>query len=75
MIADPHHAEYLAAAAAIHEQTPAPPRHEPAVGDFVSGISAGRPWSGRVQWIADDGRIAIELDGGWLYVSTSDITH
>jgi len=72
---DAHHAEYAAAAAALHEQTPSPIPHEPAVGDFVSGISAGKPWSGHVQWIADDGRISIELDGGWLYVSTGDITH
>ena len=73
---DAHHNEYLAAATGLAEQTPPPvARNHFAVGDFVSGISAGRPWSGRVQWIADDGRIAIELDGGWLYVSTSDITH
>jgi len=71
---DSHAPEYAAAAAALYEQTPAP-IHEPAVGDFVSGITAGKRWTGRVQWIADDGRISIELDGGWLYVSTSDITH
>lgn len=71
---DAHAPEHAAAAAALHEQTPAP-IHEPAVGDFVSGISGGKPWSGRVQWIADDGRISIELDGGWLYVSSGDITH
>ena len=72
---DAHHAEYAAAAAALHEQTPSPISHEPAVGDFVSGITAGKRWTGRVQWIADDGRISIELDGGWLYVSSGDITH
>lgn len=71
---DAHAPEYAAAAAALHEQTPAP-IYEPAVGDFVSGVTAGKAWRGRVQWIADDGRISIELDGGWLYVSTGDITH
>lgn len=71
---DAHAPEYAAAAAALHEQTPSP-IHEPAVGDFVSGTTAGKHWSGRVQWIADDGRISIELDGGWLYVSSGDITH
>lgn len=71
---DAHFAEYAAAAAALHEQTPVP-NHEPAVGDFVSGVSGGKPWSGRVQWIGDDGRISIELDGGWIYVSPRDITH
>ena len=51
---DAHHNEYLAAATGLAEQTPPPvARNHFAVGDFVSGISAGRPWSGRVQWIAD----------------------
>ena len=73
---DAHHNEYLAAAIGLAEQTPPPaPLTHFAVGDFVSGTSAGRQWSGRVQWIADDGRLAIELDGGWLYVSTRDVTH
>jgi hypothetical protein len=71
---DAHFPEYAAAAAALHEQTPSP-IHEPAVGDYVSGTTAGKRWTGRVQWVADDGRISIELDGGWLYVSTGDITH
>lgn len=71
---DAHFPEYAAAAAALHEQTPSP-IHEPAVGDFVSGTTAGKRWTGRVQWVADDGRISIELDGGWLYVSSGDITH
>ena len=73
---DAHHNEYLTAATGLAEQTPPPARRTHfAVGDFVSGVSAGRHWSGRVQWIADDGRLAIELDGGWLYVSTRDVTH
>lgn len=71
---DAHFREYAAAATGIAEQTP-PPEHAYAVGDFVSGVSAGRSWSGRIQWIADDGRLSIELDGGWLYVSPKDITH
>jgi len=71
---DAHFPEYAAAAAALHEQTPSP-IHEPAVGDYVSGTTAGKRWTGRVQWVADDGRISIELDGGWLYVSSGDITH
>jgi hypothetical protein len=71
---DAHFPEYAAAAAALHEQTPSP-INEPAVGDFVSGTTAGKRWTGRVQWVADDGRISIELDGGWLYVSSGDITH
>lgn len=59
---DPHHAEYLAAASAIHEQTPPPPqRTEPAVGDFISGVTDGRRWSGHVEWDATSTR-SIEID-------------
>lgn len=71
---DAHAFEYAAAAAALHEQTPSP-TSEPAVGDTVSGITLGRRWQGVVEWVADDGRICIRLDGGWLYVSSGDITH
>lgn len=73
---DAHFNEYLAAATGIAEQTPAPRQtHDLAVGDFVSGVSGGKRWSGNVEWIADDGRVCIKLDGGWVYVSTADITH
>ena len=50
--ADPHNNEYLAAIAGLHEQT-ITPRHY-AVGDFVSGYTNGRRWSGRVQWFDGD---------------------
>ncbi len=50
--ADPHHNEYLAAIAGLPEQT-ITPRHY-AVGDFVSGYTNGRRWSGRVQWFDAD---------------------
>ena len=71
---DAHKNEYLAAATGLVEQTPLP-QFELAVGDFISGISAGRHWQGRVEWIADDGRICIDVGGGWVYVSAADITH
>jgi hypothetical protein len=73
-MADPHDREYAAAAAAIHDQTPPPGRPVFAVGDFVSGRSAGRHWSGRIL-IVDGDRLTIELDGGWLAVPAGDVTH
>jgi hypothetical protein len=71
---DAHHAEYAAAAAAIHDQTPPPGRPFYAEGDYVSGRSAGRRWSGRIL-IVDGDRLTIELDGGWLAVPSGDVTH
>lgn len=46
----------------------------PAVGDFVSGLTAGRRWSGRVQAVEAD-RMVVDVDGAVLSVSTQDITH
>jgi hypothetical protein len=71
----PNENEYLAAIAGIHDQTPRSTcRNEPAVGDFVSGCTAGKRWSGHV--MAYHGRwLAIECDGAWLSVSPQDITH
>lgn len=71
---DAHHNEYLAAATGIAEQTPLP-ELDLAVGDFISGVSGGKRWQGRVEWIAEDGRICIDVGGGWVYVSSQDITH
>jgi len=69
----PHENEYLAAVAGLHEQTSSPVT-EPAVGDFVSGRTAGKTWSGRVEWI-EDGRMTLDVGGGWLAVPVADITH
>jgi hypothetical protein len=69
---DSHHAEYLAAASALHEQTPS--RRVYAEGDFVSGKSGGKCWSGRIQQIQGD-RLVVEASGAWLAVSVRDITH
>jgi len=46
----------------------------PAVGDFVSGSTAGRRWSGHVQAVEGD-RMVVDVEGAWLSVSTRDITH
>ncbi len=72
MSTDPHFAEYAAAAAGIHDQTPRGCRL-PAVGDYVHGCSGGKRWCGYVQQ-AEPGRIVVEIDGAWLVVSEEDIT-
>lgn len=74
--ASPHENEYLAAVSGLHEQTPSSVarKAEPAVGDFVSGRTAGKEWRGRVEWI-EDGRMTIDVGGGWLAVPVADITH
>ena len=74
MSTDAHHNEYLAAIAGLPEQTVSPACNEPAVGDFVSGCTAGKRWSGRVEWI-DGPLVCINPGGAWLYVPLSDITH
>jgi hypothetical protein len=69
----PGDAEYLAAITGMPEHTPSP-RPEPAPGDFVSGETAGRRWSGRVEWI-EAGRMTLDVGGAWLAVPVTDITH
>ena len=72
----PHENEYLAAIAGLPEQTISPKaaKLEPAVGDFVSGTTAGKRWSGRVEWVKD-GELCVNPDGAWIYVPVADITH
>jgi hypothetical protein len=63
---DAHENEYLAAVAGMKDTYGA--------GDFVSGTTAGKRWSGRVEW--QDGEwIAVNVDGAWVRVPVSDITH
>jgi len=69
----PHEDLYTAAVRHLHEQTPSS-RPEPAVGDFVSGCTAGRRWQGRVEWIKG-AEICVNTDGSWVYVPAADITH
>lgn len=69
----PHENEYLAAVSGLHEQTPSP-RPEPAVGDFISGRTGGKAWSGRVEWISG-ANVCVNTDGSWVYVPIADITH
>ena len=67
--------EYLAAIAGLGEQTPSPAnRVTYAVGDFVSGCTAGKRWSGYIEW-TDGDRLTLDVGGGWLAVSARDVTH
>jgi hypothetical protein len=68
----PHENEYLAAASCLHEQTVSPRTY--AIGDFVSGCTAGTRWSGRI-FAIDGDRLSIEMPGAWLSVSAGDVTH
>ena len=72
---DAHANEYLAAVTGLHQQTPSPRTQVTyAIGDFVSGISGGKRWQGRI-WNVEGDRLSIEIDGGWLAVSANDVTH
>jgi hypothetical protein len=65
--------EYLAAIAGLGEQTPSPASKPTyAVGDFVSGLSGGKRWSGRI-FAVDGDRLSIEFPGAWLAVSARDV--
>jgi hypothetical protein len=70
---DAHHAEYLGAIAGM-QATYGTQKPTYAEGDFVSGITAGRRWQGRIEWIVDD-RLTIDVGGAWLSVPASDVTH
>jgi hypothetical protein len=70
---DAHHNEYLAAIAGLPDQTISQ-EQLPAVGDFVSGRTGGKHWSGRVME-SEPNRLHVEIDGGWIVVHPRDITH
>lgn len=68
---DAHANEYAAAANGMAE-TYGQEKPLPAVGDHVNGITAGKRWSGQVL-SAEPGRLAVEIDGGWIVVHPSDV--
>jgi hypothetical protein len=69
----PSENEYLAAIAGLGEQTQSPAAKPTyAVGDFVSGLSGGKRWSGRI-FAVDGDRLSIEFPGAWLAVSTREV--
>lgn len=46
-----------------------------AVGDFVSGMTAGKRWSGHIEWFSDDATVVVNVDHAWVRVPVADITH
>lgn len=77
---DAHENEYRAAVYGLADQTPSPAAEpaaapdEPAVGDFISGTTHAKTWSGRVEWVKEEWA-CISVDGGWVYVRLADRTH
>ena len=71
---DPHEREYAAAVSAMQDTYGVPAASLPADGDFVSGCTAGKHWSGRVEWI-DGHMISLDVGGAWVRVPITDITH
>jgi hypothetical protein len=70
---DAHENEYLGAVGGLNE-TYRPSPTEPADGDYISGITNGKRWHGRVEW-CDGTRVTINVGGGLLAVPVADITH
>jgi hypothetical protein len=70
---DAHDREYAAAVAGMQDTYGTGSTPTLAVGDFISGKSAGKRWSGRIEWIDGD-RITIDVGGGWVAVSAADVT-
>jgi hypothetical protein len=78
-----HENEYLGAVAGMQDtygtgwhDTSNTPHASHAVGDFVSGITKGKHWSGHVEWYSDDdATVVVNVDHAWVRVPVSDITH
>ena len=72
---DANHAEYTAAVAGMQE-TYGTPAQTLAVGDFVSGTTCGKRWSGHIEWFSDDdASVVVNIDHAWVRVPLRDITH
>ena len=75
---DAHDREYAAAVAGMAETygTATTTPTSLAVGDFISGVTAGKQWSGHIEWFSDDGKtMVVNVDHSWVTVPLSDITH
>jgi len=71
-----HENEYLGAVAGMQDTygsgTTTPPNL--AVGDFISGVTAGKQWSGHIEWFSeDDGTVVVNVDHAWVRVPVRDI--
>jgi hypothetical protein len=75
---DAHTNEYAAAAAGmqdIYGKNWSDTTNTPlAVGDIVSGVTAGKEWSGEIEWFSeDDGTVVVNVDHEWVRVPVGDI--
>jgi hypothetical protein len=77
---DAHEREYAAAVAGMQDTygtgwtdtNNTPPNL--AVGDFVSGVTAGKQWSGHIEWFSeDDACVVVNVDHAWVRVPVADI--
>jgi hypothetical protein len=72
---DAHEREYAGAVAGMQEAAGRlVNRQVPADGDFVSGKTAGKHWSGHVEWVSPP-LMCLNVGGAWAYVPVGDITH
>lgn len=73
---DAHSNEYAGAVAGMAETYGAGTASTPslAVGDFVSGVTAGKQWSGHIEWFSeDDASVVVNVDHAWVRVPVKDI--
>ena len=70
-----HENEYLGAVAGMAETYGNATRTPTlAVGDFISGVTAGKQWSGHIEWFSeDDGTVVVNVDHAWVRVPVKDI--
>ena len=66
MTTDTHENEYAAAVSGMQDTY--------GTGDFVSGQTGGKCWSGRVEWQEGEW-LSVNVDGAWVRVPVRDITH
>lgn len=75
---DANHNEYLGAVAGMkdtygwHDTSNTQPTL--AIGDFISGTTAGKQWSGHIEWFSDDASIVVNVGGAWVRVPAADVT-
>ena len=73
---DAHSNEYAAAVAGMQDTYGTGTTSTPtlAVGDFISGVTAGKQWSGHIEWFSeDDGTVVVNVDHAWVRVPVRDI--
>ena len=66
MTTDAHENEYAGAVSGMQDTY--------GTGDFVSGQTGGKHWSGRVEWQEGEW-LSVNVDGAWVRVPVRDITH